>query len=349
MAPQAGLEPATGWLTATQRGFTGLTFPAITTSHELVVKMGKHMNDSELLEALQRLLITRASTTFTKLAEDYLEIYASKHKRSWHKDMSYIDKYLVPSFGSRDISTINVAEVQKLHSSISNKYPVAANRTIEVLSKMFNLALQWGYFHGKNPCQHIVHNREESRERYLSDDEARRVFYEIDSLGPAIRALIYLYIITGRRKDELRSLTWDKINFKDGFVEFWDSKRLKKVFHPMSEMSRKLLSELPRIGKYVFVHDRVSAQGSRHFGSPVGIDRFWRIVRSRAGVDDVTIHDFRRTCATWLVESGESIDIAKQVLNHSSTKTTKIYAIATSRSVGRVYERIGENIEKLRG
>lgn len=307
------------------------------------------MEDSELLEALQRLIVTRSSTNFAKLAEDYLELYASKHKRSYYKDVAYIDRYLIPAFGARDLLTIGTAEIQKLHAQISAKYPIAANRAVEVLSKMFSLAVQWGYLHGKNPCQHVVHNKEESRERYLSDDEARRVFWQIDLLEPAVRAMIYLYIITGRRKDELKHLTWENVHFDDNYVEFWDSKRSRKVFHPMSEMSRKLLQELPRINKYVFVHMSDSCKRPCIRGRLIGIDRHWRIIRKLANVEDVTIHDFRRTCATWLIEAGESLDIAKQVLNHRSTKTTKIYAIATARSVGRVYETIGESIQKLRG
>ncbi len=50
--------------------------------------------------------------------------------------------------------------------------PYQANRTLGVLSKMFNLAEVWGLRRdGSNPCRHVQKYREKKRERFLSESE----------------------------------------------------------------------------------------------------------------------------------------------------------------------------------
>ena len=44
------------------------------------------------------------------------------------------------------------------------------------------------------------------------------------------------------------------------------------------------------------------------------------------GLDDVTIHDLRRTCASWLTISGDNIAVISTVLNHTTLANTAIYA-----------------------
>ncbi len=46
----------------------------------------------------------------------------------------------------------------------------------------------------------------------------------------------------------------------------------------------------------------------------------------RANLQDVTIHDLRRTVGSWLAESGESLHLIGNILNHSNPSTTAIYA-----------------------
>ena len=62
-----------------------------------------------------------------------------------------------------------------LHHDI-RETPYQANRTLGVLSKMFNLAEVWGLrSDGTNPCRHIKKFKEEKRERFLSADEFTRL------------------------------------------------------------------------------------------------------------------------------------------------------------------------------
>ena len=91
--------------------------------------------------------------------------------------------------------------------------PYQANRTLGVLSKMFSLAELWELRpDGSNPCRHVKRFKEEKRERFLSDEEYRRLgsaLREIEqelSEPPAAIAAIRLLMLTGCRLSEIQKL-----------------------------------------------------------------------------------------------------------------------------------------------
>ena len=79
--------------------------------------------------------------TIKQLCEEYMERHAKVKKKSWKDDERYFNKHVLPVWGSRRVSSIKRSDVAILHSKIGKKTPYAANRTIEVLSKMFKLAI----------------------------------------------------------------------------------------------------------------------------------------------------------------------------------------------------------------
>ena len=52
----------------------------------------------------------------------------------------------------------------------------------------------------------------------------------------------------------------------------------------------------------------------------------WRRIRERAGLPDVTVHNLRRTYASFLAISGENTTVSSKVLNHATLANTAIYA-----------------------
>jgi integrase len=47
-----------------------------------------------------------------------------------------------------------------------------------------------------------------------------------------------------------------------------------------------------------------------------------RRVLKRAGLENIRIHDLRRTVGSWLAQSGKSLHLIGDVLNHRDPKTT---------------------------
>jgi hypothetical protein len=96
--------------------------------------------------------------TVQALCEAYIERYARPHKRSWKDDQSRINKRVLPIWGKMKVSSISRSDVAVWHHRIGEKHPYEANRNLALVSKMFNLAKQWGFLEETaiNPAYGIV-------------------------------------------------------------------------------------------------------------------------------------------------------------------------------------------------
>jgi hypothetical protein len=61
-------------------------------------------------------------------------------------------------------------------------------------------------------------------------------------------------------------------------------------------------------------------------------------------IDDVRLHDLRRTVGSWLAQAGNSLHLIGRVLNHSNASTTQIYARFGEDSVRTALEQHGTRI-----
>ena len=52
----------------------------------------------------------------------------------------------------------------------------------------------------------------------------------------------------------------------------------------------------------------------------------WKRILERAGIEDLRIHDLRRTLGSWQAKTGASLAIIGKSLNHKNQSTTAIYA-----------------------
>jgi integrase len=67
--------------------------------------------------------------------------------------------------------------------------------------------------------------------------------------------------------------------------------------------------------------------GRRRNGKPIGnVNCWWTEIRSIAEAEDITIHDIRRTIASWMAMTGASYPIIAQLLGHTLPGATQIYA-----------------------
>ena len=88
--------------------------------------------------------------------------------------------YIVPELGSLAIGAVERAHVSALHYKLRDK-PYQANHVLVVLSKMFSPAETWGLAPpGRNPCRFVRMYKKHKRERFLTEDECRRVGRVLD-------------------------------------------------------------------------------------------------------------------------------------------------------------------------
>ena len=131
------------------------------------------------------------------------------------------------------------------------------------------------------------------RERALIDEEFTRlglVLEEVDTQGgasPAAVAATRLFILTGSRKSEILTLRWEHVPLDAGELNLPDSKTGARVIS-LPPMAVKLLADLPRDPDSPWI-----TPGRYPGTNPRDLADVWKATRTRAGSEDVRIHDLR--------------------------------------------------------
>ena len=91
-------------------------------------------------------------------------------------------RFILPALGRHRVMEVTRADVAKFHHDLRH-IPYQANRNLEIISKMFNLAEMWGLRpDGSNPRRHLRKYPEQKRERFLSPSELRRLAEILDAI-----------------------------------------------------------------------------------------------------------------------------------------------------------------------
>lgn len=234
--------------------------------------------------------------------------------------------FILPAIGHLRIIDVTRADISKYHHDWRHR-PYQANRNLEIISKMFNLAELWGLRpDGTNPRRHIKKYPEKKRERYFSAGELQaigRVLGEMEEERielPSAIAAIRLLLFTGCRLNEIMTLKWEHVDNLEHALRLPDSKTGAKVVH-IGEAAVSVLQAIEQ------VHDNPFVIVGRKPGSHLtDLQPFWQRVRGRAGLKDARIHDLRHTFASVAVSHGQSLPMIGKLLGHSQVQTTARYA-----------------------
>jgi integrase len=286
----------------------------------------------------------RQGETIKDLCAAYLERYAKVHKKSWSEDERRINNRILPAWGSLKARAIKRSDVAALHSRIGTKegHPYEANRVRELIAKMFELAHRWGFVPDdhRNPAQGIDDYKEQKRDRWVTPDELPRLAQAIDEEpNQTARFALWLYLLTGARKSELLKAQWADIDWTRAELRLADTKAGRVHYIPLSAPALALLREMPRADDNPFI-----LPGKLPGAHLVNISKPWGRVRTAAGVEDVRLHDLRRTVGSWLAQAGNSLHLIGRVLNHSNQSTTAVYARFGEDSVRAALEQHGARI-----
>ena len=224
--------------------------------------------------------------------------------------------------------------------------PTVANRTVDILVKMFKLAELWEMRPpGKNPCRSVRRYKVNPRkERFLTPEELARIGRTLEN-APAERlasrhaaAAIRLLVLTGGRRNEILGLAWDDLDFETGEMRLADSKTGARIV-PLPAAVVDVLRDLPRVDGNPWVFP-----GKKKGTHQVNINDSWSRVRERAGLEGVRLHDLRHTFASRALAIGEGLPMIGDLLGHRQVNTTARYAHLARESIQASTARVAESI-----
>jgi excisionase family DNA binding protein len=263
---------------------------------------------------------------FAELIDEYVR-WAKTNKRSWETDMGRLIG-IREHIKDKPLDQITSLDVEKYKEKRLQKVkPATVNKGLQVLSKMFNLAIQWGCMK-HNPVKGVKRfdERPFRRTRILSKKEEQKLFKAI--LTDNLRSMVIILLNTGLRRKELLQLTWDCVDFDKRELYITDTKTNRFRFIPTNQT---VYSELQKRYRKRKDKDLVYVNPATGNGY-VCIRKSFERACERAKINDLILHDLRRTFATRLLEKGVDIVTVSQLLGHTSITTTQIYCMSSPRS-----------------
>ncbi len=241
-------------------------------------------------------------------------------------DESQFNSYLAKPLGKKRLTTIDRPSIATIHSAITKEgYATTANRVKALISSIFGWGISAGLCEA-NPALGIRQNREYSRDRFLQGDELPRFFQALaEEENETIRDYITTSLLTGARRSNVQAMQWKDVNLKRGEWHIKETKNGIPQTVTLSPEVQAILRNRIRNTKpsepMTFVFP--GSGKSRHLIEP---KKGWKRILERAGIDDLRIHDLRRTLGSWQAKTGASLVTIGKSLNHKSLNATAIYA-----------------------
>lgn len=306
---------------------------------------------TELTDPELRAIVDRAPTdpplTFGELCRLYAVHYLKA--RPSRVQFERIYKNLFRQWVDRPLGDLSRKEVRLWYMGLA-RTPGHANKALTFVQRVYNVAkYQLEVYPGDNPAIRMPRYPSTPRERFLSSEEMQRFMAGVPHLPPKPHAYFLMLLLTGARLSEARCMRWTDLEWS---TRLWRKPRTKNgssQFVPLPVQVVDALSRLPRSSEWVFPGDN---------GQPWSIgsvQKVWYKIRRQWNIADVTIHDLRRTCASYLAIEGENLPIIQHVLNHKNLAHTAIYARLNTKAVDRALQaqadrlcsRVSDNVEVL--
>jgi len=159
------------------------------------------------------------------------------------------------------------------------------------------------------------------RDHWLTKAEARELVDAAKS--PHIKLFLILGLTTGARAGAILDLTWDRIDFAQGTIDFRPAGRLqtnkRRTVVPMNAQAREALETAHRAR----LSDFVIEYGGKQVGS---VKKALERLSAGTGIK-FSPHVLRHSAAVWMAQEDVPMQKIAQYLGHTSTRVTEqVYA-----------------------
>lgn len=191
--------------------------------------------------------------------------------------------------------------------SYFNKFRCAINEATEARLLM------------ENPLRNVKGIKQKETKREFLTQEELQLLVQTECDLEALKNAAIFSALTGLRWSDIENLTWGDIQQTNGnyFIHIIQKKTSDVIMHPISNTSVEVLGQMGDSTERIF-------EGLKYSDSNNDKLRRWVL---KAGIKKkITLHNFRHTYATLLLNQGADMFIVSKMLGHKDIKTTMIYA-----------------------
>lgn len=285
------------------------------------------------------------------------------------------EPHLKSRFGAKSLHFL-AKHLPELHKSLRSK-PATANRLLQVVRNVFTFAARTGQWNQPNPAIDTVTGRGvkkfsvPSRSRFLTTGEAGRIMDFAAGAGDPWSDFWPLMILTGVRASTLREMRWNHLDLRGEADSTWAIRKTKNddpLLLPLTPRAVAILKA--RLGRAPKAKPPTKSPSKKTLPKPESewvfpmkgeparcisdLDNAWSRVCEKAGIEDLRIHDLRRTAGSWATQAGAPLPAVGMLLGHRSLNSTAVYARADVAAARRAAESVenrlfeAERMEKSR-
>lgn len=286
--------------------------------------------------------LVRNNKRYNTTVNEMSEFYFSNHQTvSSSKRLRQYNFRLKDFFGHMSIYNVNSNHISIFRDKTVKE--VSEQTTIfylELLSTLFNYYVKMKQIKLPNPVMSVKKPRIDNiRERFLSNEEIERLYYEIRE-DFVMTLFLSLSLSTGGRKSTILNYTVKDIDMTHKIINSYDYKNKSTYKSFIDEQSYDLLTI--RLKTTTDKNEKIISM-IEVFDMDRWISRRFKIVLDNLfnqGLDKsdrknrVVIHTFRHTVLSHLGMSGVNEFLIKKISNHQSTQMVNRY-VKLSKESGR--------------
>lgn len=282
-----------------------------------------HSQIAEGINPLEKKQAIRQEITLGELWDLYLERHAKPYRKAARRNDESIYRMYLSAWSGKKLSLITADTIRDLHQQIGRDSGIVrANHTHALIRLMLNKAIEWGW-NKPNTAYAVKRFKEHSRERFLSAQEMKRFLAALDAEPcEAIRDYLYISLFTGARRGNVQAMRWQDIDFDAAQWLIPVTKNGKAHIVPLVRQAVEILQQRKRATNSEWVFPSAKSK-SGHLENPCCV---WADVLKRAEIQNLRIHDLRRTLGSWQAALGANSYIIGKSLGHTSQQATAIYA-----------------------
>ena len=297
------------------------------------------------VDLLDRRRKTKEAPTVNDLLEQYFGTFVPDRiatgrmtQTTARKYWNQADNYLRPALGSRRVADVTRFDVENMAKPLAGT-PTLRNRVLAFASRVFTLAEHWEMRPQRtNPVRGVDRAKEQARDRVLAASELAALSAALDereASHPFAVGAVRVAAMSGLRISECLSMRWENISFETGRATLPRTKTGRRVV-PLAAPVLDLLSRLPRINGCPWVF-----AGARN-GAPVTYKTtrdLFATACELAGLEDLRLHDLRRSVATNLAAAGVNAYTLRDVLGHATLAMSNRYVRGAGDALTEAMER----------
>lgn len=294
----------------------------------------------------------RKNITVEEWARGWVDTYKPDASRSYRRSMENILKKLVAEYGDVPMRKLKSRDIQKLVSGLNHYTKATIDQHCIVFAKFFQTAEDSDII-SRTPFRGIVRpsGKEKRARRSLTPEEQRTMLTVAETHPFGLFVLIMYYC--GLRVMEVAALDCSDVDLDRKIIHV--SKAVKADGYIGSPKTAAGVRDVPipdalaeRLKTAIRrPEDRLLVYSTGHpynrFYVNLSWDSFKQCMRQLSGsiADDLVLYDFRHTYCTNLQAAGVPINVARELMGHSSIKmTATIYTHHSDAAVESAREKI---------